>query len=116
MNAVPTGWARDRLKDVAAINAVALSAGTDPDYEFDYLEISNVDYYGIVKPDAIERLRFEAAPSRARRRVAAGSTVISSVRPNLQAVAFFPDARKSRRTGRSAGSSEFLDAWTTASQ
>ena len=92
MSAVPTGWASDRLKDVAAINAVALSAGTDPDYEFDYLEISNVDYHGIVDPNAIERLRFEDAPSRARRRVAARSTVISSVRPNLQAVAFFPDA------------------------
>ena len=92
MSTVPTGWASDRLKDVAAINAVALSAGTDPDYEFDYLEISNVEYHGIVDPSAIERLRFEDAPSRARRRVAAGSTVISSVRPNLQAVAFFPDA------------------------
>ena len=92
MSSVPTGWASDRLKDVAAINAVALSAGTDPDYEFDYLEISNVDYHGIVDPNAIERLRFEDAPSRARRRVATGSTLISSVRPNLQAVAFFPDA------------------------
>jgi len=92
MNSVPTGWASDRLKDVAAINAVALSAGTDPDYEFDYLEISNVNYHGVVDPNAIEHLRFEDAPSRARRRVAAGSTVISSVRPNLQAVAFFPGA------------------------
>ena len=92
MSSFPTGWAGDRLKDVAAINAVALSAGTDPDYEFDYLEISNVEYHGIVDPNAIERLRFEDAPTRARRRVAAGSTVISSVRPNLQAVAFFPDA------------------------
>ncbi len=92
MSSVPIGWASDRLKDVAAINAVALPAGTDPDYEFDYLEISNVDYSGIVDPNAIKRLRFEDAPSRARRRVAAGCTVISSVRPNLQAVAFFPDA------------------------
>lgn len=92
MSILPTGWASDRLKDVASINAFALSAGTNPDYEFDYLEISNVDYHGIVDPNAIERLRFEDAPSRARRRVAAGSTVISSVRPNLQAVAYFPDA------------------------
>jgi type I restriction enzyme S subunit len=65
---VPTGWTSDRLKDVSAINAVALSAETDPDYEFDYLEISNVDYYGIVDQNAIEHLRFEDAPSRARRR------------------------------------------------
>lgn len=93
MSGVPTGWTSDRLKDVAEINSNALSAGTDPDYEFDYLEISNVNYDGIVDPNAIERLRFEDAPSRARRRVAADSTVISSVRPNLQAIAFVPDAR-----------------------
>jgi type I restriction enzyme S subunit len=92
MSGVPIGWASDRLKDVASVNAVALSAATDPGYEFDYLEISNVDYHGIVDPNAVERLRFEDAPSRARRQVAAGSTVISSVRPNLQAVAYFPDA------------------------
>ncbi|MHB1621011.1 MAG: restriction endonuclease subunit S [Sulfuricella sp.] len=93
MNNVPTGWASDRLKDVAAINVSSLPADTDADYEFDYLEISNVDYHGIVDPKAIERLRYEDAPSRARRRIAANSTVISSVRPNLQAVAFVPDGR-----------------------
>jgi type I restriction enzyme S subunit len=93
MSSAPTGWANDRLKDVAAINVVSLPADTDADYEFDYLEISNVDYHGIVDPKAIERLRFEDAPSRARRCVAANNTVMSSVRPNLQAVAFVADFR-----------------------
>jgi len=83
-------WQRDRLKDVCMVNAESLSAGTDADFEFPYLEISNVDYFGVIDPSAIERLRFEDAPSRARRLVARGSTIISSVRPNLQAVAFFP--------------------------
>ncbi|HQS22227.1 MULTISPECIES: restriction endonuclease subunit S [unclassified Acidovorax] len=94
MSAVPSGWKVERLKDVARVNANALPAGTDADYEFDYLEISNVNYNGVVSTDAIEHLRFENAPSRARRRVASGSTVISSVRPNLQAVAFFASAPK----------------------
>jgi type I restriction enzyme S subunit len=94
MKALPSDWTSDRLKDVAVINASSLSADSDPDYEFDYLEISNVDYHGIVDPNAIERVRFEDAPSRARRRVTRNSTVISSVRPNLQAVAFLPDGRK----------------------
>ena len=94
MSAVPSGWKVERLKDVARVNANALPAGTDADYEFDYLEISNVNYNGVVSTDAIEHLRFEDAPSRARRRVASGSTVISSVRPNLQAVAFFASAPK----------------------
>ncbi|MDP2895211.1 MAG: hypothetical protein Q8Q12_01460 [bacterium] len=85
MNHLPQEWNSDRLKDVATINAVSLPANTDPEYEFDYLEISNVDYYGVVDPKAIERLRYEDAPSRARRRVGKNNTVISSVRPNLQA-------------------------------
>ena len=84
-------WKSDRLKDVALVNGSSLPATTDPVFEFDYLEISNVDYHGVVDPQAIERLRFEDAPSRARRRVARGNTIISSVRPNLQAVAFMGD-------------------------
>ena len=40
MTALPPGWTSDRLKDVAAINAASLPADTNPDYEFDYLEIS----------------------------------------------------------------------------
>ena len=51
----------DRLKDVAFINGSSLPASTDPDYEFDYLEISNVDYHGVIDPQAIERLRYEDA-------------------------------------------------------
>ena len=85
-------WSHERLKDVAVINRQSLPVSTDPDYEFSYLEISNVDYFGIVSAEDIERLRFEDAPSRARRVVDTGCTVISSVRPNLQAVAYFPDA------------------------
>lgn len=91
MKPFPDDWNSDRLKDVCSINENALSAGTDPEFEFPYLEISNVDYFGIVDPREIERLRFEDAPSRARRLVFAQCTIISSVRPNLQAVAFFAD-------------------------
>lgn len=93
MSNLPSDWCSDRLKDVALINGASLPANTDPDYEFDYLEISNVNYYGVIDPDAIEHLRYEDAPSRARRRVGRNNTVISSVRPNLQAIAFMPDGR-----------------------
>jgi type I restriction enzyme S subunit len=94
MSRLPTDWMRDRLKDVSAINATSLPADTNPNYEFDYLEISNVDYHGIIDPKAIERLRYEDAPSRARRRVAKNCIMISSVRPNLQAAAFADNGRK----------------------
>ena len=91
MSALPPGWRRDRLKDVTKINPSSLAAGTSPDYEFEYLEISNVDYLGVIDAGVIERVTFGQAPSRARRIVQKGCTVISSVRPNLQAVANFPD-------------------------
>ncbi|MCK6619729.1 MAG: restriction endonuclease subunit S [Calditrichaceae bacterium] len=81
------GWLVDRLKDIAEINAISLGVDTPDDFEFSYLEISNVDYYGIVSKDAIERICFEDAPSRARRRVRAHDVLVSSVRPNLQAIA-----------------------------
>jgi type I restriction enzyme, S subunit len=87
----PQEWRKDRLKDLCTVNGASLAASTNPDFEFQYLEISNVDYFGIVDRDAIELLRFEDAPSRARRIVSKNSTIVSSVRPNLQAVAFFPD-------------------------
>ena len=66
MTPIPKDWTIDRLKDVSTINAASLPANTDADYEFNYLEISNVNYHGIVDPNAIERLRYEDAPSRAR--------------------------------------------------
>jgi len=91
MSLFPTDWKNDRLKDVCAVNRASLSVSTNPDFEFPYLEISNVDYFGIVDLSAIERLRFEDAPSRARRLVFQNSTIISSVRPNFQAISFFPD-------------------------
>ncbi len=92
MSDFPKNWTYNRLKDISAINVSSLPANTDADYEFDYLEISNVNYHGIVDPQAIERLRYEDAPSRARRRLIEGCTVISSVRPNLQAIAFIENA------------------------
>jgi len=91
MSEIPAEWSLDRLKDVAVINADSLVVDTDPDYEFDYLEISNVDYYGVIDRGAIEHLRYEDAPSRARRRVPNNSIIVSSVRPNLQAVASFDE-------------------------
>ncbi len=90
---IPAHWGADRLWDIAAINSKSLSANTDPKYEFDYLEISNVNSHGIVDISAIERICFEDAPSRARRCVTKNNTLISSVRPNLQAILFVSEHR-----------------------
>jgi len=82
----PENWNCTRLKNVALINENSLSASTRSDYILNYLEISNVNNRGIISINEIRELFFLDAPSRARRIVRNGDTVISSVRPNLQAI------------------------------
>lgn len=92
LDVVPDDWKGTRLKNISEINTHALSATTDDDHVLRYLEISNVNSHGIISEAAIEELPFIDAPSRAKRIVRSGDTVISSVRPNLQAVAHIDQA------------------------
>ena len=82
---IPYGWDLKPLKYVSRINTHMLSEGTDPDYEFDYVDIGSVsDGSGITKT---ERMKFSSAPSRARRLVQKGDVIISTVRTYLRAIA-----------------------------
>jgi len=82
---VPEHWEVERLKYVASINDEALAETTDPDYEFHYVDIGNVDSVnGIIGKEAY---RFENAPSRARRVVRDGDVIVSTVRTYLRAIA-----------------------------
>ncbi len=83
---IPTHWHSKRLKYVAMINPDALAETTHPDYELCYIDISNVDGTGNIL--GTEDLTFASAPSRARRRVRHGDTIISTVRTYLKAIAF----------------------------
>jgi type I restriction enzyme S subunit len=74
-----------RLKYAATINDEALSEETAPDFELEYVDIGNVDSSGQIHQTAT--YRFEAAPSRARRKVRDGDVIISTVRTYLQAIA-----------------------------
>lgn len=86
---VPEHWDVRRLKYSATINDEALPETTDPDYEFTYVDIGSVDASkGIV---ATETYRFEDAPSRARRIVRDGDTIVSTVRTYLRAIAAIRD-------------------------
>lgn len=81
---VPERWEVKPLKHWAGINRRTLSQNTDPDYAFDYVDISAVATgYLSTTP---ERMRFEASPSRARRIVQQGDTLISTVRTYLKAI------------------------------
>jgi type I restriction enzyme S subunit len=82
---VPDHWEVKRLKYSATINDEALHDNTDPGYELRYVDISSVDAVnGIVTE---EEMVFETAPSRARRVVQDGDTIVSTVRTYLRAIA-----------------------------
>ena len=81
---VPAHWKVARLKDWVDTNQVVLAEETHPDYEFNYVDIGSV---GTGKLTAeLERIRFENAPSRARRVLRTGDTIVSTVRTYLKAV------------------------------
>jgi len=81
---VPAHWELKRIKDTAEINKQTLSDNTPADYEFEYIDIGSVTYG--VKGYVKEKMTFESAPSRAKRIVKGGDTIISTVRTYLKAI------------------------------
>lgn len=82
---VPEHWEVKRLKYQVSINDETYPETMDPDFELVYVDISSVDsVHGIIKK---EPMIFENAPSRARRIVRDGDTIISTVRTYLRAIA-----------------------------
>lgn len=77
------------LKRASHINANTIGEDTDPDSELQYLDITAVDSNGQHTPP--QAMTFREAPSRARRRVLPGDTVLSTVRTYLKAIAHFED-------------------------
>ena len=81
---VPAHWEVRRLKSWLDVNEFVLSEDTDPEYTFEYLDIGSVATGQLTaKP---ERIRFGNSPSRARRVVRRGDTIVSTVRTYLKAV------------------------------
>jgi type I restriction enzyme, S subunit len=83
---VPAHWVIKPLKFWVKINQEVLSEDTDDNFEFNYLDIGSVGT-GILDRTP-EKLIFENAPSRARRILKEGDTIISTVRTYLKAVYF----------------------------
>lgn len=74
-----------RLKDLAIIDRASLPETTDPDRQFRYVDIGSVDSTGRI--GELAELRFADAPSRARRLVLPGDSIVSTVRTYLRAIA-----------------------------
>ena len=83
---VPAHWEVRRLKYWVGINEAALSETTSPSYEFHYLDIGAIGVGVIIEEP--KKIRFDTAPSRARRIIRNGDTIISTVRTYLKAVWF----------------------------
>ncbi len=72
------------LKHLAGINERTLPEDTDHAFQFRYIDIGAVGRGDLIAPP--QDLSFEGAPSRARRLVRAGDTIVSTVRTYLRAV------------------------------
>ena len=86
---VPVHWGLNRIKEISEINKSTLSEKTPANYEFEYVDIGSVTYG--IKGFVTERMTFDAAPSRAKRIVKKGDTLISTVRTYLKAIAFIDE-------------------------
>ena len=82
---IPAHWEVKRLKYLATINDEALPDATPADQEMQYVDIGSVD--SVKGVTTSELLTFESAPSRARRVVRDGDTIVSTVRTYLRAIA-----------------------------
>lgn len=81
---VPEGWWPTRLGDCCEINKRSVRKD-EVTGEIEYVDITSVS---VGRLDAVQRVSFEEAPSRARRRVAHGDTIWSCVRPNRRSYLF----------------------------
>lgn len=86
---IPEYWKIKRIKDISCINKKNLTEKTSKDYEFDYVDISSVTYgfRGFIS----ERMTFGNAPSRAKRILNKGDTIISTLRTYSKAITSFED-------------------------
>lgn len=86
---IPDSWTVGPLKHFVRSNLESLSGKTEADYEFDYIDISTVGY-GFLKTAPVH-YHFEEAPSRARRIVRKGDTIISTVRTYLRSICYIDE-------------------------
>jgi type I restriction enzyme S subunit len=83
---IPVHWEIKQLKYAVKINQESIPETTDLDYVINYIDIGNVDSNGRILNT--QEMPFSNAPSRARRKVGKGDTIISTVRTYLKAIAF----------------------------
>ena len=81
---IPELWELKKLKHCSIINNEQLSEKTDDDYQIRYIDIGSINNQILQKKTEV--LLFKNAPSRARRIVKQGDTIVSTVRTYLKAI------------------------------
>ncbi|HLG70108.1 MAG TPA: restriction endonuclease subunit S [Chloroflexota bacterium] len=87
---LPPGWEWVRLDDVCEPKIEQHNPSAEPEAKFSYVEISGIDTERKAIVRSAEVLGKDA-PSRARQRIRTGDVLVSTTRPNLNAVARVPD-------------------------
>jgi predicted type I restriction-modification enzyme, subunit S len=87
---LPQNWIFKPLKYVDDFVSDSLSETISPGYRFRYVDISSVS--SEVGIENYSETTFAESPSRARKRVVAGDTIVSTVRTYLKAIALIDDA------------------------
>jgi type I restriction enzyme S subunit len=85
---LPYGWVQKPLKHSVSINPEVLSESTSPDEVLQYVDIAALE--GGSCELAPKEIQFSEAPSRARRILRDGDTIVSTVRTYLKAISTFP--------------------------
>ncbi len=88
----PKHWEFRRWKNVCIVNKEALTDKTPFDYLIEYIDIGNTTDNGEFLE--LQEIEFSEAPSRARRKVEDGDTIISTVRTYLRAIAFIENPKE----------------------
>lgn len=74
-------WCKATFADVAFIDPENLGSGTRADFSFNYIALEDVNQGWL---GSFTELKFDSAPSRARRVLRDGDVLVSTVRPNLK--------------------------------
>lgn len=89
---IPKDWEFKPLKRYVKVNQYTITEKTKSNYIIKYIDIGNVSFDGLLNEP--EEITFDKAPSRARRIVKSGDTILSTVRTYLKAIAFFDSAEE----------------------
>ena len=81
---IPEHWNVGKLKHICKENLKSLSNNTNPEYQLNYIEISDVNSDGVIENST--HYSFSESPSRCRRIVSSGDVILSTVRTYLRSI------------------------------